>query len=180
MSQAVLDDDRTGATEAQLTPDAGASPRRAAMDKVIPIPTILSVVAISISFGACAWVTFYHPGISNYDFSTPEKSLFSGLEIGANNDFRAQAELMRVGSFGREMKEKLKTIKVHREAEWHGKKILFISYEKNGITEYETRAFEKDAETGLWTSAFAHAFVVTDDNKTWAARMTDWENKGKR
>lgn len=68
MSRIVLDDDRTAATEAQLTPDVGASPRRAAMDKVIPIPTILSVVAISISFGACAWVTFYNPGISNYDF----------------------------------------------------------------------------------------------------------------
>ena len=180
MSQAILDDDRTGETEAQLSLNTDASPRRAAIEKVIPIPMILPIVAILISSGACAWVTLYNPlgkGISKYDFSTPKKSLISEFEIAAHNDIRAQFELPN-RLMARLCKELLKKLKVHREAEWQGKKILFITGEMNGIEVYGTEAFEKDAETGFWMSASAPADAVERDNKRLAVMMREWKERG--
>ena len=180
MSQTVLDDDRSSATEEQFTPATYAPLRRAAMKKVIPIAVILSITAILISSGACTWVVFHDPlgkGISEYDFSTPKDGLISELEIELNTDIRAQFELMSL-SGNRELEEKLKTLKVHKEAEWQGKKVLFISYEQNGIKEYDTEGSEKDAETGFWTSAYVGAYAVKDDNERLAAMITEWEERG--
>lgn len=180
MSQAIVDDDRTGETEAQLSLNTDASPRRAAIEKVIPIPMILPIAAILISSSACAWVTFYNPlgkGISKYDFSTPKKSLMSQCEIMAHNDIRAQFELPN-RPIARLYKEFLKNLKVHREAEWQGKKILFITFEMNGIEDYETEAFEKDAETGFWMNASATADAVERDDKRLAVMMREWKERG--
>jgi len=50
----------------------------------------------------------------------------------------------------RQIQEKLKTLTVSHEAEWRGKKILFVKYQEGGVPKYDTEAFEKDVETGMW------------------------------
>ena len=86
----------------------------------------------------------------------------------------AQIEMEYLRSSPR-AEEKLETLKVHRDAEYGGKKILFISYKEDGITQYETMAFEKDADTGYWFRGFVSSYDM--DDAALQESMRKWENK---
>ena len=156
----------------------------AIISKTVPLPLVLSIVAIVISLSSCMWMVFSNPAgkaCKRYNFSTPKASLFSLAEMGANNDVLAQRELMNL-SDSLEMKERLKTLKVNKEAEWKGKKILFISYDRNGLTRYDTSIFEKDDKTGFWLPARRSRISdIRDDDRELAKAMQEWqENSDKK
>jgi hypothetical protein len=46
--------------------------------------------------------------------------------------------------------ERLKTLKVHRQAAYQGTQILFVSYEQDGVPKHDIEAFERDAKSGFW------------------------------
>ena len=125
---------------------------------------ILSVVAIVLSVLALASHFLANPlgsGISGYDLTTPKAALESMLRIVRDQNPMAQIEMEYLRSSPR-AEEKLETLKVHRDAEYGGKKILFISYKEDGITQYETMAFEKDADTGYWFRGFVSSYDMDD------------------
>jgi hypothetical protein len=131
--------------------------------RVSRLPLLISLSALVIAAGSAAWTTFRSPlgpGISAYDFTTPQNAIDSSLAIQINGDIRALMDLQRLQS--RYAQEKRETLKVHRDAEYQGKKILFISFKENGITKYETEAVEKDAETGLWFPAYVSPYGMDD------------------
>lgn len=140
------------------------------------LPLVLSLAALVIAVASTAWNIFRNPigaGISAYDFTTPQNALDSSLAIDINADIRAMLDLQRLKS--RNSKEKRETLKIHRDADYQGKKILFISFKQNGITKYDTEAVEKDAETGLWFPAYVSTYGMDDDALERA--INAWENK---
>ena len=142
------------------------------------LPLALSIAALVISIIGAAWSIFHGglgKGISGYDFSTPAKAMDSSLAINLNTDIRAMMEMERVKS-GKKLKEKRDTLKVHRDAEYQGKKILFISFNENGIEKHEVEGFEKDAESGMWFPAYVSKYSMTDAPLKKSAE--DWEKTG--
>jgi hypothetical protein len=139
------------------------------------LPLILSSIAVVISLAAM-FKPNNLPGksISAYDFSTPEKALLSQIRIELNNDVRASLELTDI-LYNDKYEERLKTNKVHSVSEYAGKKILFISYNENGLTKYDTQAFEKDADSGFWNRTVVGTYDVSD--KTLKKAMEEWEKK---
>jgi len=138
------------------------------------------LVTFAIAVTALMVTLLRHPlgaGISSYDLSTPKAALRSMWEIQESMDIRAQIELSRLRS-GDHGEEKLKTFEVRRMDEFQGKKILFISYEEDGLKKYECVGFEKDAGTGLWFPSHVSAYSVRGDNKDLATMMETWEKKG--
>lgn len=145
--------------------DATAPARKRPFDRVIPISTILSLVAATVSIGAAWWTISHDPlgkGIDAYSFTTPRKTLCSQLDMVLNQDFRAMQEIdfLRSGSTPQEMRD---TLKVHKESNYQGKKLLFISYERNGLPHYDVESFEKDADTGLWFPAYVSTYNMDDE-----------------
>ena len=150
-------------------------------ERVIPVPLLLSVCAVLISLAAIIWTIYHDPfrsHLNRYDFSTPKGCLISVLELGANNDIGSSLALQRLLG-QRAVEEKLRTIGVHKEAEWRGEKILFVSYEKNGIKKYATEAFSKDAETGFWQPSYVGIFSMGDEDKALSTMMKTWQEKGR-
>jgi hypothetical protein len=70
---------------------------------------------------------------------------------------------------------------VHKEAEWKGNKVLFVSYEENGIKKYVTEVFSKDAETGFWQppSSLPFSYYVGSENDSLSTMMKTWTEKGR-
>jgi hypothetical protein len=128
------------------------------------VPLIVSAIAIVLSLCCIIYTTLHDPlgaGLSSYDFTTPQNALQSQLQIDANSDLRAAIELQRAKN-GRAEQEKRDTVKVHRESSYEGKKILFISYNENGLPKHEIAAFEKDAETGFWFPGYVSTYKMND------------------
>ena len=154
-------------------------PARARGGRVMRWATF-TLAALGFVLGATALgLIFFHDplggGMGRYRFSTPRDSLMSALQIEQNKDIRAEIQLNSLRS-DRLLAEKLKTLEVHREAEWKGNKILFIVYEEKGVKKYETPTFEKDADTGYWFPKYVSSFEV--DDKDLSQKMTDWQQKG--
>jgi hypothetical protein len=141
------------------------------------LPFWLSLAALVISVATAIWTMVSDPlgsGLSNYDFSSPEQALRSSLAIEINHDIRAQLEFDRL-VLGKKRAEKLKTLKIHRESEYQGKKLLFVSFEQNGIPRKDVEAFDKDADTGIWTGPmFMRASEIQDADLREA--VDKWEN----
>ncbi|HET6878702.1 MAG TPA: hypothetical protein VFI31_00935 [Pirellulales bacterium] len=150
-------------------------------ERVIPLPTVLSVFAVLVSLAALAWSIYHDPlraHLGRYDFSTPKSSLISLLQLQADNDIGSSIALERL--YGqRAIQEKLRTISVFKEAEWRGNKILFVSYESDGMKKYSMESFTKDADTGLWRQAYVSSFSVGDSDNALSAMMKSWEEKGR-
>jgi len=149
---------------------------------VIPLNIIFSVLSLILAIIALGLNLVFDPlgrGISSYDFSTPKAALESGVKIVNNQDIRALIQLGEVME-GKGRKEKLKSIEIHRESEWRGKVILFISYLNNGIKTYEIQGFEKDARTGFWQFARVSRWDrgMKDDNPRLVDQIESWETKG--
>lgn len=116
-------------------------------------------------------------GISKYDFSTPRAALVSRMKIEANKDIRAMIEFeSRVHS--KEQKEKIDTLEVRKEADFRGKKILFVAFKAKGVNKYSIEGFEKDANTGYWLPSYVGSFEVEKDDKELAEQMRRWEKSG--
>jgi hypothetical protein len=134
------------------------------------VAVLLSIIALCIAI-------FRHPlgrGMNAYDFSTPSAALKSQIEMALNNDIRAAIELETMRS-RKAAKEKLNTLKIHKESEYGGKKILFISFEKNGILKYDIESFEKDADSGLWYHSYVGTYDMKDSDLKKA--IEDWQKK---
>jgi len=138
---------------------------------------LLSGLAVLVSILTAVWVLIHDPlgaGVSSYDFTTPKRALDSQLRIKINQDIRAQLDLAFLQS-GRFAEEKLSTIKIHKESIYQGKKLLFVSYKKNGIPQYDIEGFEKDAESGYWFPAYISAYGI--DDLALKKAITDWKKK---
>lgn len=180
MPHTILDDDKTDVIEERNTPITDSSQQGGAKEGVIPVPVILSVVAILIALGSCVWVTyhdFWGSGIDQYDLSTPKAALISSMEIDLNGDMLASFELTQLTLGADKAKERIETLKVHQEREWCGNKILFISYDEDGIQRYQTKAFSKNAETGLWIPNFTAEWDARRSGKL-GAMMEAWGGDG--
>ena len=140
------------------------------------LPLVLSVAALFIALTTAAWSVYRNPlgaGISAYDFTTPPKAIDSSLAITLNADIRAMMDLQRLKD--RHAKEKRATLKIHRDADYEGKKILFISFKEDGITQRDTEAFEKHADTGLWFPAYVSEYDM--DDAVLKLAIEAWKNK---
>lgn len=145
-------------------------------DRVIPLPLIFSVTAVVVSLVSLYWTVYRsptRPQLSKYDFSTPKDSLFSLSRMELSGDIGSQIALRRLFS-ARTIEEKLKTLTVHKEAEWAGNRILFVSFEENGLVKHTTDAYTKDAETGFWKPDFVSSYDVGKTDEKLAALMQEW------
>lgn len=145
--------------------------------RITRLPLVLSLAAVVIAISSTAWSVFRNPlgpGISAYDFTTPEKAIDSDLAISINLDMRAARDIDRLMNL-KKWEEKRNTLKIHRDANYQGKKILFISFKENGITKYDIEAVEKDAETGLWFPEYFSTYDMDDDELEQAIKS--WKNK---
>jgi hypothetical protein len=112
--------------------------------------------------------------MAKYDFSNPKAALLSQYKMELNRDVRAMMDFsFRIKSSA--LREAIGSLEVRKEAEFQGKKILFIGFKKNGVNKYETKAFEKDAETGLWAPTYVSSFTVAKDDPQLAKQMEKWE-----
>ena len=162
-----------------------ATPQPQLSPPTIPrIPLILSGVALFVSLATSAWTLWHDPlgaGIRQYDLSTPEKSLRSFTDLRVSGSIRAQIELGRLID-GKKLQEKSKTLKVHSESNYQGKKILFVSFMENGIPKNDIEAFEKDADTGLWFPRYVPTYSMSDAAigkaiKEWKAKTGSTESE---
>ena len=125
---------------------------------------LLSGLALFVSVATFAWSFWHDPlgaGIRQYDLSTPEKALRSITDIRVSGNIRAQIEISRLID-GKKMQEKSKTIKVHSESNYQGKKLLFVSFTENGLPKNDIEAFEKDTDTGFWFPRYVSTYSMSD------------------
>ncbi|MEK6239077.1 MAG: hypothetical protein N2C14_30545 [Planctomycetales bacterium] len=137
----------------------------------------LSVAAILLATIAICIPFIYDPlgkGIAGYDFSTPRASLVSELEMEIRQDIRAQLDRQRMQRDNR-LEEMFETLKVHKESTHEDQRLLFVSFEKNGITMYDVRAFKKDADTGYWFTKFLLPSSI--DDSVLKKAIEEWEAK---
>ena len=78
----------------------------------------------------------------------------------------------------RKVKIKLETIEIRKEVEWQGKKLIFYTFEENGIRKYSVSTVEKDAETGFWYPADFNTSSLPDDAKSLKQSIDAWESDG--
>jgi hypothetical protein len=116
-------------------------------------------------------------GLSRYDFSTPASALKSGIQMEADHDLKAALEFERKTQ-KKDFQEILNTLEVKKEAEWGGRKILFVSFKRDGVTVFATRAFEKHADSGYWVKADVMLPSVRQNNQELAEAMDRWEKTG--
>jgi hypothetical protein len=140
----------------------------------------LSGLAAALALVALGVALFRDPlgsGMKNYNFTTPRAALESSVKIEMNKDLRAMMEFESKVR-GSQQKEKLDTLEVRKEAEFRGKKILFITFKADGVSKYRTEGFEKDAKTGLWMSVHVGSYEVEKDDKELGEQMERWTKSG--
>ena len=141
---------------------------------------LISFTALLVSLGALALAAFRDPlgaGLKKYDFSTPKAAMVSHARMQINGDVRALVELQQ-RTEGRKVKEMLDTLDVRKEVEHRGRKLLFVTYKKDGVSKYEVAGFEKDAATGFWLPRSTYGFDVEKDDKDLAEQMRRWKDGG--
>jgi predicted Zn finger-like uncharacterized protein len=139
-----------------------------------------SGLALVLALVALCVAVFRNPlgaGLSKYDFTSPKNALKSHWEIEANRDIRAREDLINVLD-GPQLREKIRTFDVKKEAEWKGTTILFVSYERKGVKKYEVIGFEKDASSGYWLRTYFNRFDLSKDNPELYRQIGSWESKG--
>jgi hypothetical protein len=73
----------------------------------------------------------------------------STMEIGLRNDLIANYQL-QLAMEEAATDQKLATYKIHKTVDWDGLKVLFVSFEIDGVTKHDTAHLAKDAATGYW------------------------------
>jgi len=162
------------------------------MTKLAPLALVLSMVSLGVSIATL--VIFgkrfdeqkevkdpLGKGMKSYDFTTPKASYLSQLKMVSDRDIRAQLEFESMLA-DKTLREKISTLEIRREMEDKGGKLLFASYEREGIKKYEVVKFEKDAETGLWrtrgTTFRRIGEVQSDSEKKLQQEIEGWEKDG--
>jgi hypothetical protein len=162
-----------------LPNDRAVEPKK---EVIIPFNVIASSLAVVLACVALGLHFLHTPpalgkGLAAYDLSTPAAASKSEIMMMANQDIRAMFELQSLLE-GRSLQEQLTTLKIDREREWGGRVILFVSFLKNGIRHYDTKAFQKDARTGLWTPKGVSSYSVKASDPSLAEAMEQWEAQG--
>jgi hypothetical protein len=140
---------------------------------------VFSSIALLLGIVALLYSWLHDPlgyGLKSYDFSTPQAALRSQMKIEMNQDIRAQIQLHSAKSQKR-VREALDTMQIHREARYKGKTLLFVSLRQDGIKKQRIDAFEKDADTGLWSQTFVSSFEVESEDRFLAQQMREWEQQ---
>jgi hypothetical protein len=146
---------------------------------------ILALVAVALSLASAGGVGYllffredpFSKGLSKYDFSTPAGALKSSLQMEADNDIKAALQYEHK-TRKKEFDEILQTLEVKKEAEWGGKKILFVTFKHNGVPTFAIRGFEKHADSGYWVKTDVPLARIREDNGDLAVAMEKWERSG--
>lgn len=164
----------------------------------------LSAIALAVSIFALVWTivksgpdsTETEPvlgkGLKAYDFSTPEKALFSQIRIEKDHDIQARKEIDEMKN-GERRREQLQTMEVRNTKEFDLRtlpkskyasstndeyepvvKLLFIHYEREGKRQYAVHYFQKHKESGLWFSRYVSTYRWPKDIKK---EISDWTAK---
>jgi hypothetical protein len=159
---------------------------------LMPVAVALSGLALLVAVGTLGYVLFrgtgktestegkadpVGTGLAGYDFSTATRAMESEARMESKLDVRARMEFDRKTREAR-AQEKADTTRVHREADYHGAKVVFYSYKEKGETRYRTQGYEKHEESGLWVKKSIAAGDVEGDDPTLAGQMRDWEKNG--
>lgn len=143
-------------------------------------PWIVSSLALIVAIVALVLPLFRDPlgsGLDSYDFSTPKAAMESRLKIRLNHDIRAQFELEKKLE-GKRRQEELDTLEVKKQAEFRGRKILFVTYKQEDVSKYEVQSYEKHADSGFWVRSHVNEFEVEKEDKELAAQMRSWRKSG--
>lgn len=146
---------------------------------------LLSSTALTCALLALAVTLLYdptQPNLKAYNLTTPEDALKSNLEMNANADFTSLLYLQGI-EHGRRAAESLQSLRIHKTVEYQGQKVLFISYQENGLPKFDTPAFEKDAESGLWIpqgTATLSYFKKDEDLTPLEASIKSWRAQGEK
>jgi len=141
------------------------------------IAIILSSVAIIVAGYNYYLSTARNPwgdSIEKYELANPLDAYKSLVEMELNKDFLALIQYQSAISY-KKNREKLDTLKVQKEREFQGKKLLFVEYTEAGIPKREVVALEKEASSGYWFSVYVSSYKVKETNAALAAEMDLWE-----
>jgi len=146
--------------------------------------SLCSFLALCIAIGTAAYVFLRGrsevsaSAIQGYNFTSPEESLKSVLTMRRQGQFTALRSY-DVAFNGAVLDEKLKSLQIHKTREHDGRRILFISYTERGDQKFDTEAYIRDAESGLWGPCRYSYYDVRD--RQLAEEMRAWtEQSGHR
>lgn len=119
-------------------------------------------------------------GMEAYDFSTPEKSLESYMQIEVSRDLRAQLELELAASKEEreEMEDAIDTLDIKDIEEFEDYELVFHRYKKDGKRTYKVIAF-KEIDGEYYKKYFSRFDLKKgdeDDVKLYE-KIKDWEDK---
>jgi hypothetical protein len=135
---------------------------------------VIASIALVLSVVAIATKPFGNGNINKYSFATPIDAYRSNLQMIVNKDFLAQIRYhFIIQSKG--IEEKLNTLKVAKEREYGGKKLLFIEFTENGVPKKEVVTLEKDVSSGFWNNEYLSGYEVEKTEPYLAAEMKSWE-----
>jgi hypothetical protein len=165
-----------GAPQNQSSPAAPGLARFALLGNLVLFAgaLVLALLAIGLHF----FPDRFGSGLGKYDFTTPRAALVSQLEIQLHRDARAALELQALAD-GATLKEKRETLEIHKEVDWKGGVILFISYQQDGVKRYGTAGVVKNASTGFWTPVPVNLGEVREQNVELATQIEAWEKDGR-
>jgi len=112
--------------------------------------------------------------LDGYDFTTPAASYRSAMEVAANADLRAFMELL-LKQEEYQLKEKLQTFEIHKDAEFQGKKLLFVSFKRDGIGQKRVEAMEKNATNGKWFHTPFSRYDLKKESPALHEQVAKWE-----
>lgn len=143
------------------------------------ITMTVASVALLLSLGTFIFQMMSKPfgqGIDKYSFAEPLEAYKSALRMTINKDILAQIQFSAAIN-DRKLKEKLKTIKVHKVREYGGKTILFVEYDEAGLPKREVKGMEKDSASGFWYEVYVSTYGIEEQNPKLAKEMSEWEKK---
>jgi hypothetical protein len=110
--------------------------------------------------------------LSRYDFSSAEAALRSEYKIQLTGDVPALLEL-QAKTDRKVRQEALDTLDVKRAVDFEGKKVVFLTYRKDGKEVKETHWYRRDPDAGMWIRTEPPAKVREKDPKL-AGEIQAW------
>jgi hypothetical protein len=179
-------------------------PSKTAIRRGSGFANVVAVLALLIAVAALAYAVCHDPNgpitkmrnpldppLVGYDFSSPAAALKADMQMQSKGDLRAHAELTKQIR-GPELKEQLDSLEVKKEADFKqpdplagpgqaGKfrdlKLLFVTFKKNGESQYTVEALVKHPDSGLWQrTVFNYAYAEATD-KALAKEVRDWDSQ---
>lgn len=147
------------------------------------LSSMCSFLALCIAIGTAAYVFMRGrsevsaSAIQGYNFSSPEDSLKSVLTMRKQGQFTALRSY-DVAFNGAVLDEKLKSLKIHKTREHDGRRILFIEYTERGDRKFDTEAYIRDADSGLWGPS-RYSYYDCNDRQL-AEEMRAWTEMSSR